>query len=129
MLNRQALEDYVVPGNPKYVIKKGMPVLIPISAIHHDEQYYANPNEFNPDNFSPEAAASRDSILYMPFGEGPRNCIGMRFGKMQATVGLAYLLKHFKFSTCPETQIPMKFDKKMMLVSPEKGVVLRVTKI
>lgn len=123
------MEDYEVPGNPKYVIKKGMPVLIPISAIHHDECYYPNPEQFNPDNFAPEIVAQRDSILYMPFGEGPRNCIGMRFGKMQAMIGLTMLLKHFKFSVCSKTPIPMTFDKKNMLVSPEKGVILNVTKI
>ncbi|XP_075166602.1 putative cytochrome P450 6a21 [Haematobia irritans] len=129
VLNRQALEDYEVPGHPKYVIKKGMPVLIPVSAIHHDERYYPNPHQFNPDNFSPENVAQRDSILYMPFGEGPRNCIGMRFGKMQTAVGLALLLKNFKFSVCSETQIPLKYDKKNFLISSEKGITLKVTKI
>ncbi|XP_061401508.1 probable cytochrome P450 6a21 [Musca vetustissima] len=129
LLNRLALEDYEVPGNPKYVIKKGMPVLIPISAIHHDPEYFPNPKEFNPENFSSQAVAERDSILYIPFGEGPRNCIGMRFGKMQATIGLAYLLKYFRFEICERTQIPLQFDKKNMLVTPERGVVLKVTKI
>ncbi|XP_058979707.1 cytochrome P450 6a9-like [Musca domestica] len=129
VLNRQALEDYVVPGNPKYVIKKGMPVLIPVVGIHHDERYYPEPHKFNPDNFAPELVAQRDSILYMPFGEGPRNCIGMRFGKMQTTVGLAMLLKNFKFSVCSETQIPLQYDKKSFLISSERGITLRVTRI
>lgn len=62
VLNRQALEDYVVPGNPKYVIKKGMPVLIPVVGIHHDERYYPEPHKFNPDNFAPELVAQRDSL-------------------------------------------------------------------
>ncbi|XP_075165253.1 putative cytochrome P450 6a21 [Haematobia irritans] len=126
-LNRQAIEDYEVPGNPKYVIKKGMPVLIPISGIHHDEQYYPNPYTIDPENFAPDRVAARDPILYLPFGDGPRNCIGMRFCKMQTAIGLTLLLKNFKFSICPETQIPLRFDKKNMFIAPESGITLRVT--
>ncbi|XP_013112024.2 probable cytochrome P450 6a21 [Stomoxys calcitrans] len=129
MLNRQAIGDYQVPGNPKYVIKKGMPVLIPISAIHLDERYYPNPHKFDPENFSHDKVTQRDPVLYMPFGDGPRNCIGMRFGKMQTKIGLTILLKNFRFSACSKTQIPMEFDKKQMLITPAKGIVLKVTKI
>lgn len=106
-----------------------MMVLIPAAAIHRDERYYTQPNVFNPDNFSPEKVAQRDSVLYLPFGEGPRICIGMRFGKMQALVGLAVLLKNFKFSVCEKSQIPIRFDKNNFLCSAEKGVYLKVTKL
>ncbi|XP_059226317.1 probable cytochrome P450 6a21 [Stomoxys calcitrans] len=129
VLNRMALEDYVVPGNPRYVIKKNMPIFIPAGAIHRDEQYYPNPQVFNPDNFSPEQMASRDSILFLPFGEGPRNCIGLRFGKMQAMVGLAMLLKNFKFSFCDQTETKLTYSKKSFLIGTDKGIYLRVTKI
>ncbi|XP_013112023.2 cytochrome P450 6a9 [Stomoxys calcitrans] len=129
VINRLALEDYVVPGNPRYVIKKGMPVLIPAGALHRDERYYPNPLVFNPDHFSADKVANRDSILYLPFGEGPRNCIGLRFGKMQTMVGLALLLKHFKFSTCAETQKPLTLCKKSFLISTDRGIYLKVTKI
>ncbi|XP_061401512.1 probable cytochrome P450 6a21 [Musca vetustissima] len=128
-LNRQAVEDYPVPGNSKLVIKKGMPVIIPAGAIHRDERYFPEPNVFNPDNFAPEKVAARDSVLNLSFGDGPRTCIGMRFGKMQTMIGLALLLKHFKFSVCERTQIPMKLDKTNMLVSADGGVYLKVEKI
>ncbi|XP_061401515.1 cytochrome P450 6a9-like [Musca vetustissima] len=129
ILNRMALEDYVVPGNPKYVIKKDMQILIPAGAIHRDEKYYPQPNTFNPDNFSPDKVAERDSVLFLPFGEGPRNCIGMRFGKMQALVGLALLMKNFRFSVCKETQIPLTYSKEAFLISTDKGIYLKVEKI
>ncbi|XP_065367004.1 uncharacterized protein LOC135959837 [Calliphora vicina] len=129
LISRQALEDYPVPGQPKFVIKKDMLVLIPSGAIHRDERYYPNPNVFNPDNFSAEKVAQRDSVLYLPFGDGPRNCIGMRFGKMQALVGLAVLLKHFKFTVCEKTQIPLTYDKNNFLCSSERGLHLKVTKL
>lgn len=129
VLNRKALEDYVVPDNPKYIIKEGMQVIIPAGAIHRDERYYPHPEAFNPDNFSVEKINERDPILFLPFGEGPRNCIGLRFGKMQTVIGLALLLINFKFSICKETQIPLTYCKKSFLVSSDKGIYLKVEKI
>ncbi|KAH8354876.1 hypothetical protein KR093_000180, partial [Drosophila rubida] len=129
ILNRQCLEDYVVPGYPKHVIKKGMPVIIPAGAMHRDEKLYPNPNVFNPDNFEPERVKNRDSVEWLPFGDGPRNCIGMRFGEMQARIGLAMLVKNFKFSVCEQTPIPMKYNKSSFLLNSESGIFLHVERI
>ncbi|EDW91090.1 probable cytochrome P450 6a21 [Drosophila yakuba] len=129
VLNRECLEDYVVPGHPKYVIKKGMPVLIPCGAMHRDEKLYANPNTFDPDNFSPERVKERDSVEWLPFGDGPRNCIGMRFGQMQTRIGLALLIKDFKFSVCEKTTIPMKYNKEMFLIASESGIYLKAERV
>jgi len=128
-LNRECLEDFVVPDNPKYVIKKGMPVLIPCGAMHRDEKLYANPNTFDPDNFTPERVKERDSVEWLPFGEGPRNCIGMRFGQMQTRIGLSFLLKDFKFSVCDQTTIPMVYNKKTFLISSETGIFLKAERV
>ena len=56
------------------------------------------PEVFRPERFDPEEVLKRNSIAWLPFGDGPRNCIGMRFGKMQSYVGLVSLLKDYKFS-------------------------------
>lgn len=129
VLNRQALEDYPLPGYPRYIIKKDMPVIIPCVAIHRDEEYYSNPDVFNPDNFDPEKVANRDSTLHMPFGDGPRSCIGLRFAKMQIIVGLSLLLSKYKFSPCEDTPVTMKYDKENFMQTPEKDVFLKVIKI
>lgn len=129
LIIRLALEDYMVPGYPNYIIKKGMNVLIPAGAMHRDERYYPQPDIFNPDHFLPEKVAARDSVLYLPFGEGPRNCVGLRFGKMQVMIALALLLKNFKFSTSKETSIPMVYDKKSFITTPAKGIYLKVQMI
>lgn len=117
----------MVADKPGYVIKKGMPVLIPAAAIHRDERYYPNPLDFNPDNFSAERVAARDPILWLPFGDGPRNCIGKRFGLMQTVIGLALLLKQFHFDVCDKTEIPPEFNKKGFLISTKEGIYLKVT--
>lgn len=129
MLNRLALEDYVVPGHPQHIIKKGMHILIPAGAIHRDERYYPQPNSFNPERFSKENVATRDSFLYLPFGDGPRTCIGQRFGKMQLMIALVFLLKYFKFNVCERTTIPMVLDKRSFLTTPAGGIYLKVEKL
>lgn len=129
VLNRKSLEDYPVPGHPKYVIKKNMKILIPVGAMHRDPDLYPNPDVFNPDNFASEKVAKRDCIEFLAFGEGPRNCIGMRFGQMQVRVGLAYLLKNFRFTVCDKTPIPMRYNLASFLISSKSGIYLGVDQV
>ncbi|XP_061401503.1 cytochrome P450 6a9-like [Musca vetustissima] len=129
-LNRKCLEDYPVPGHDeKYLIKKGMNVIIPVMAIQRDEEFFPQPDDFNPENFSPSNCKGRESVVYMPFGEGPRNCIGKRLGEMQTALVLATLVKNFKFSTCPQTQIPIVFNKETYFLGAAHGIYLRVERI
>ncbi|KAM7343839.1 cytochrome P450 6A1-like isoform 2-T2 [Cochliomyia hominivorax] len=128
-LNRQALNDYIVPDHPEYVIKKGMPILIPVLGLHHDPEFYPNPQEFDPERFSPEVTKQRDSMVYLPFGDGPRNCIGERFGQMQSRLALAYLIKNFRFFTCAKTEIPIIYDPKSLAYVPKNLVYLKLEEI
>lgn len=76
-LNRNTKNTYKVPGTND-VIEKGTPIIIPLYAIHQDPEYYPEPEKFNPDRFSDEAVKQRDAMAWLPFGDGPRNCIGMK---------------------------------------------------
>lgn len=125
---RKALSDYKVPES-HYTIEKGTVVVIPIDAIHHDPAIYPNPSEFIPERFAPDEIAKRHSMTWLPFGEGPRNCIGLRFGKMQAMVGLALLLKHFTFALTPKTPIPLVYDEQAIVLTAKGGIYLKLEKI
>lgn len=57
-------------------LKKGATIIIPILALHHDERYFPNPKRFDPDRFSDENKNKIVPGSYLPFGIGPRNCIG-----------------------------------------------------
>lgn len=127
-LMRVTTKDYNVP-NSNYTLPKGTKVWIPIHAIHHDKEYYPNPEQFNPERFNPEENKKRDNITHLGFGDGPRNCIGLRFGSMQARVGLVTLLSNYEFSPCSKSKIPLEIDKKKFILTPEGGMWLNVKQI
>lgn len=74
ILSRECTKDYPIPGS-KFTIQKGTPVIISLLGIHRDAQYFPNPEQYDPDRFTEEKHAY-DEDMYMPFGVGPRNCIG-----------------------------------------------------
>ncbi|XP_037049353.1 cytochrome P450 6A1-like [Bradysia coprophila] len=104
-LTRRAERDYQVPGTTK-TISKGTIVIIPVAAIHHDPEFYPKPEIYDPDRFSPEEVVKRDNVKFLAFGEGQRNCVGLRFGLMQTRIGLVALLRNFEF--LPGANMPEK---------------------
>lgn len=74
-LFREATQNYQVPDD-KLVIEKGTKILIPTYSLHYDYRYYPDPETFDPERFTPEEKAKRPSGIYMPFGDGPRICLG-----------------------------------------------------
>lgn len=70
-------KEYKV-ADSEVTLDKGVAVFVSVLAIHHDEEFYPNPELFDPEQFSEENKAKRPSCTFLPFGEGPRNCIGMQ---------------------------------------------------
>ncbi|XP_052870415.1 probable cytochrome P450 6a19 [Anopheles cruzii] len=124
-LSRIASKDYPVPGT-KHVIPKGQTVLVPVHGIHHDSEYYPDPDRFLPERFDEQTKASRNPYAFLPFGEGPRNCIGLRFGLMQARIGMAVLLKHFHFTLSPKTPVPLRASPSNTVFTIDGGLFLKV---
>lgn len=105
VITRLCTEETTVAGIP---FKPGMGVDIALAGIHHDPENFPEPEKFNPDRFTPENKDSIKPFTYLPFGAGPRNCVGMRLALVQAKTTLACMLQHVRFETCPETMIPLK---------------------
>ncbi|XP_017669140.1 PREDICTED: cytochrome P450 3A9-like [Lepidothrix coronata] len=121
-LERTCKKDVEING---VIIPKGTVVTIPPYVLHRNPEYWPNPEEFRPERFSKENKESIDPYTYLPFGAGPRNCIGMRFALLTLKVAITSLLQHFTFQTCKETQIPMKLSSKGLLI-PEKPIILKL---
>jgi cytochrome P450 family 6 len=143
--------DYKIPGSD-YVIKKDTHIGIPIYPLHHDQEHYPNPEQFDPQRFNVENKAKRNPYSYMPFGQGPRSCIGksirnnlgvrdfnsvsipfallfilvaMRFALVEGKAAVAHLVLNFKLSPSSQTLIPMKFSTKG-LMKPANGMWLNL---
>uniref|UniRef100_A0A2R8ZNI7 Cytochrome P450 3A n=1 Tax=Pan paniscus TaxID=9597 RepID=A0A2R8ZNI7_PANPA len=107
-------------------IPKGLAVMVPIYALHHDPKYWTEPEKFCPESrFSKKNKDSIDLYRYIPFGAGPQNCIGMRFALTNIKLGVIRALQNFSFKPCKETQIPLKLDN-LPILQPEKPIVLKV---
>jgi cytochrome P450 len=82
-------------------------IFIPIYAIHRHRALWDNPDRFDPDRFEPQAAKARHRLAYLPFGGGPRVCIGMGFSLLEAAAILAKILPRFQFVSTGEPPIPV----------------------
>uniref|UniRef100_A0A8C4VZ25 Uncharacterized protein n=1 Tax=Gopherus evgoodei TaxID=1825980 RepID=A0A8C4VZ25_9SAUR len=86
-------------------IPKGTVAMIPAYVLHQDPEYWPEPEEFRPERFSKENRESTDPYIFLPFGAGPRNCIGMRFALLSLKVAMIVLLQRFSFRTCKDTSV------------------------
>lgn len=127
-IGRIVTKDYPIP-NTNLILPKGTSILIPILSIQHDPEIYSNPNVFDPERFSPEQSKERDSIAFLAFGDGPRNCIGLRFAMMQVRVGLISLLSKYKFSVSKKSIIPIELQQQTFVIQPKHGLWMTVEKI
>ncbi|XP_051913204.1 cytochrome P450 3A40-like [Hippocampus zosterae] len=92
-------------------IPKGTVVMLPIYVLHRDPSLWPEPDAFKPERFSKENKDNMDPYAFLPFGAGPRNCIGMRFALLMMKLALVEILQNFSFVTCKETDIPMELSK------------------
>ncbi|KMQ88037.1 cytochrome p450 9e2 [Lasius niger] len=117
-----------LPGMKPFIIKKGAAIWIPIYGLHHDPQYFEEPEKFDPERFLGERKReSLNSGAYLPFGLGPRMCIGNRFALMETKVLLFHLLARCDLKTCEKTPLPLKLAKDGFSMKPEGGFWLNVS--
>lgn len=103
-------------------IPKDTLVGIPTYVLCRDPQLWDSPDEFRPERFSPESKSEVNQYAFMPFGLGPRNCIGMRFALMIMKLLVVKLLQNFTVETCKETQIPLELN---VIFQPKVPITLK----
>ncbi len=117
---RAARRDISLGG---YQVKRGTPVYVPIYAMHRHRRLWSEPDRFDPERFRPEAAKARHRYSYLPFGAGPRICVGMGFAMLEAVVILAVLLPAFRFTLASDIPPPLTMR---ITLRPGGGMPMRV---
>ena len=102
IINRRAIEDDIVCG---YRIPADATVSISPYVTQRDPTVWENPEGFDPDRFSPERSAGRPHYAYLPFGGGPRQCIGKGFALMEATLVLALMAQRCELHLVPGRKV------------------------
>lgn len=109
MFGRDSREPVTIGG---YDMPTRTNVMVAPFAIHHSSRFWDNPEAFDPDRFLPKNEETRHRYSYLPFGAGPRICLGNHFAYMEAQLALAVLLRNFRFTLLDDDE-------------PEPGATLR----
>lgn len=107
------------------LVQKDMVVMIPTYALHRDPDYWSDPESFKPERFTKDNKESIDPYMYMPFGLGPRNCIGMRFAQVTMKLAIVEILQRFDVSVCDQTQVPLELSISGFL-APKEPIKLKL---
>jgi cytochrome P450 len=119
-IERQALEEDVVGG---FRVPKRALVAISPFFLHRHRAYWENPEGFDPDRFSPEATEKRPKFAYLPFGGGPRQCIGMGFATIEAQMILARIAQRFRLELVPGHRVELD---PVVTLRPRRGLPMRL---
>nr|XP_057943563.1 thromboxane-A synthase isoform X2 [Doryrhamphus excisus] len=121
---RDIEEDCVVNG---VFFPKGASLEIPAGFLHSDPEHWPEPEKFIPERFTPEAKASRHPFVYLPFGAGPRNCVGMRLAQLEIKMALVRLFHRFTLLMCSETKVPLEL-KSASTLGPKNGIFVKIAR-
>ncbi|KAM9650210.1 thromboxane-A synthase isoform 1-T1 [Trichechus inunguis] len=106
-------------------IPAGAVLEMAVGALHRDPEYWPQPEAFDPERFTAEARRRRRPFTYLPFGAGPRSCLGVRLGLLEVKLTLLRVLRKFRFQACAETQVPLQLESKSAL-APKNGVYIKI---
>ncbi len=119
-IGREPVEDDEING---VHIPKGSVVFVSIAGLHRDPKYWERPDEFYPERFSPENEKNRPRMAYMPFGAGPRMCIGNHFALMEMQLLLAMLVRQFDMELVTGQKIAAQ---PLITLKPKHGIRMRI---
>lgn len=119
-LTRVALEEDEILG---YRIPAQSLIVLPAWAIHRHADFWDDPELFDPERFTSEREAARHRYAYLPFGRGPRTCIGSHFAMLEAVIALAVLLQRFRFHASGDVEL----NTAGISVRPKRAVPIRLS--
>lgn len=120
-LNGREANEEVMIGD--YLIEKDTYIFVAPYVMHRLERYFPEPERFDPERFSPENEAQMEKYSYIPFGGGPRVCIGNAFAMMEARLILATMVQRFEFELLPEQVVEIN---PLITMSAKYGLRMRL---
>jgi cytochrome P450 len=120
IIGRQAEEDDIADG---FRIPRGTMVFVSPYVTHRHPDYWENPEGFDPERFTPEREAARPRYAYIPFGGGPRFCIGQGFAMTEAAIILAVLASRFRLELATSREI---VPEPLITLRPRGPILMRV---
>ncbi|MGY5809322.1 cytochrome P450 [Rhizobium sp. LEGMi198b] len=126
-INRASIADdeWISPSGERVEIPAGITVLIMPWTLHRHALYWDKPRAFMPERFLPENRGKINRFQYLPFGAGPRVCIGATFALQEAVIALAVMMHRFRFDVTDQTN-PWPVQK--LTTQPQGGLPMRVTR-
>jgi cytochrome P450 len=121
MVDRMALSDDRVGD---LVIPRGSTVVVFIYGAHHSAQFWENPESFDPQRFNKENEKARRPFTYLPFGAGPRGCIGGNYATLQILMILSVLVRKYDLRLAPDQTIEAR---PMVILRPKHGIRMTFT--
>lgn len=128
ILDRTCNKEYLLKSNDgnDVLLKPGDGIYIPIFNIHRDPTIYPNPDKFDPERFSDENKGLIKPNTFLPFGVGPRNCIGSRLALMETKSIVFNILSRFCIVRSENTQDPLQLKKNILVaLQSEKGLFVK----
>lgn len=124
--------EFIDYKDKKLAIEKDVVVIIPTMSVHMDAEHYEHPETFNPDRFSPESGGLKpykDKGVFLAFGDGPRVCLGQRFGSTQSKAAVVQIVRDYTIRVNKKTRHPYVIDPKSFLTLPIGGFWIDLEKI
>ena len=122
LISRQAVSSTELCGEP---VRKGDVAVLSIYGMHRNQSLWDNPDQFDPDRWSKERRP-QERLQYLPFGAGPRACIGASFAMMEATIMLATFMQCVEIAPVPHNEVRPKLT---VTLRPDGGLPLNVERI
>ena len=126
--SRTCTKPWKIPDTD-ITVPVGTEVVVPVAAIHKDPDFWESPQEFIPERFSAENKGTIKSGTYLPFGSGPRHCLGMSYVKLHIKITITHILRNYQlhnfeklpkimdrphpFAFLPSEGLKIKFSKRL----------------
>lgn len=121
MIDRMAVADDRVGDID---IPRGSTVIVFVYGAHHAPRYWESPESFDPERFTKSNEKLRTPFTYLPFGGGPRGCIGGNYAMLQILMILSNLLRRYNFQLIPDQTIEAR---PMVILRPKHGIRMTFT--